>query len=306
MEKKNLVIYHGDCNDGLGAALAAWKFFGDKAEYIPGVYGLDKSFPFDEINVKGRDVFILDFSYDRASMERLEKEAAYVRLVDHHKSAYDELHDMSCCTFNMEESGAMMAWKFFHPKKPIPYMFKLIQDRDLWTNAYPEARDFMYATNMLPRTLEYWETMIDDNSPNLEKALNMGKVLTVYQDGECQAVAKKCAQKITVGGIEGHIVNCNTVFVSDLGSYLSAQTGTFAILWHENSNGLISCSLRSAKGFSSLELSQTLFGGGGHPQANASKVKSYIEFQEKLKEYEFKTIPGFGKVENEKKKSLKP
>lgn len=67
-EKNTIVIYHGDCNDGFAAALAAWKFFGDNAQYIAGEYGTDKKFPFDKINVDNKDVIILDFSYDRESM----------------------------------------------------------------------------------------------------------------------------------------------------------------------------------------------------------------------------------------------
>lgn len=33
------VLYHAHCNDGLGAAFAAYKKFGESAEYIPVSYG---------------------------------------------------------------------------------------------------------------------------------------------------------------------------------------------------------------------------------------------------------------------------
>ena len=33
------VLYHADCPDGFGGAYAAWKKFGDTAEYIPVKYG---------------------------------------------------------------------------------------------------------------------------------------------------------------------------------------------------------------------------------------------------------------------------
>lgn len=296
-EKNTIVIYHGECNDGFAAALAAWKFFGDKAEYIPGVYGVDRKFPFDKINVDNKDVIILDFSYDKQSMLKLVEKASMVRLLDHHKTAHDELGEMDCCTFDMEQSGAMMAWKFFHPKKPVPYFYELIQDRDLWTKKYPDSAALMYATNNLPRTFEFWDEMLPFEAKEFQDAIKMGRILENYQNEQMVAVAEKCAKKITVGGIEGWIVNCNTPFVSDLGSYLSSKTGTFAILWHETANGLISCSLRSADGFSSVELTKQLFSGGGHPQASGSKVSSYEKMMEKLKEYEYKKIPGFGKLE---------
>ena len=36
---KTLVLYHANCPDGFGAALAAWKHFGNEAEYVPVQYG---------------------------------------------------------------------------------------------------------------------------------------------------------------------------------------------------------------------------------------------------------------------------
>lgn len=297
-EKNTIVIYHGDCNDGFAAALAAWKFFGDNAQYIAGEYGTDKKFPFDKINVDNKDVIILDFSYDRESMENLVSKASMVRLLDHHKTAKDELGDMACCTFNLEESGAVMAWKFFHPKKALPYFYELIQDRDLWTKKYADAPALMYATNNMPKTFELWNKLLVDNSAELQEALKVGRVLENYQEAQVKAIAEKTAQKITVGGIEGWLVNCNSPFVSDVGSYLSQKSGTFTILWQENANGLISCSLRSANNFSSVELNKVLFGGGGHPQASGAKVESYEKFMSKLKEFENKVIPGFGREED--------
>ncbi len=38
-EKDIVVIYHKHCPDGFGAAYAAWKKFGDAAEYLPASYG---------------------------------------------------------------------------------------------------------------------------------------------------------------------------------------------------------------------------------------------------------------------------
>ena len=34
ISKNIVVVYHGDCTDGFSAAWAAWKKFGNKAEYL--------------------------------------------------------------------------------------------------------------------------------------------------------------------------------------------------------------------------------------------------------------------------------
>ena len=35
----SLILYHADCDDGFGAAYAAWLSLGDSAEYQPVYYG---------------------------------------------------------------------------------------------------------------------------------------------------------------------------------------------------------------------------------------------------------------------------
>jgi len=39
VNKEIVVLYHANCLDGFGAAYAAWKKFGDTADYIPVQYG---------------------------------------------------------------------------------------------------------------------------------------------------------------------------------------------------------------------------------------------------------------------------
>lgn len=140
-----LVIYHGPgCMDGAGAALAAWLKFGDGADYRPAQYG-DQP-PTDD-DVRGRDVYVLDFSYPRAELERMhavqraasgtfERAGAYENggtlvVIDHHKTAQTDLDGLSYCTFDMKKSGAVLAWERFHAT-PVPELFAYIEDRDLW------------------------------------------------------------------------------------------------------------------------------------------------------------------------------
>lgn len=82
---QTLVIYHGDCRDGFGAAWTAWQKM-PHAEFRPALHG--EPVPVD---VSGRDVVMIDFAYKRDIMRRLAKEAKSILLLDHHKSAAAEL-----------------------------------------------------------------------------------------------------------------------------------------------------------------------------------------------------------------------
>src|SRR6218665_1401599 len=71
-----LILYHGrNCPDGFGAALAAWLYYGEihTVNYLP--------------PVRGRPVYILDFSFAPAVLRAIDKRAAKLVLLDHHKSA---------------------------------------------------------------------------------------------------------------------------------------------------------------------------------------------------------------------------
>ena len=82
---KKLCIYHGNCADGFGAAYAVWKRYGEAVEFYPGVYQQDPP------DVTGRDVIMVDFSYKRPVIEQMAQDANSILILDHHKSAEEDL-----------------------------------------------------------------------------------------------------------------------------------------------------------------------------------------------------------------------
>ena len=86
----DFVIYHANCSDGFGAAWAAWKLLGERAEYHAAKHG---DIPPD---VRGKNVVVLDFSYSNAITKQLAQSAKNFLIIDHHKSAVVELHDVTC------------------------------------------------------------------------------------------------------------------------------------------------------------------------------------------------------------------
>ena len=80
-----ICIYHANCMDGFGAAWVVWKYFGGEVGMHAAGYGSPPP------EVGGRDVVIVDFSYKREVLEALAKEARSVLVLDHHKTAQEDL-----------------------------------------------------------------------------------------------------------------------------------------------------------------------------------------------------------------------
>ncbi|MEO7108685.1 MAG: phosphoesterase, partial [Rhodoferax sp.] len=119
-----LVIYHGQsCPDGFASALAAWLFYEGKAEFLGLDHGNVRSVA-DLPTLDGRAVYILDFSFSADILRGIEERASKLVLLDHHKSAAEQLTGFACrcgvVHFDMSKSGSRLAWEFFQPNKPLP------------------------------------------------------------------------------------------------------------------------------------------------------------------------------------------
>lgn len=131
MNQPTLCIYHAPCADGFSAAWAVSKRFGDAVRYHPGVHG---EAPPD---VRDEHVLLVDFSYKSPVVRALAAQAASVTILDHHRSAVLDLTPLMedgtvAGVFDMERSGAVITWEYFHPEDPVPNLLLHVQDRDLW------------------------------------------------------------------------------------------------------------------------------------------------------------------------------
>jgi uncharacterized protein len=120
-----IVFYHDGCitHDGWMSALLA-KLRWPDADLVPVQYGQvppwrsieDGSFASKrEQQVAGRDVLVVDFSWDRATLCDLRERARSLLVLDHHKTAAQNLAGLPFCVFDMERSGAGLALDYFFP-----------------------------------------------------------------------------------------------------------------------------------------------------------------------------------------------
>ncbi len=272
MAQDKVVLYHGDCDDGFTAAWVAWKIFGDSAIYEAAYFGKDI-----KADITDREVYILDFSFEPAVLEGFLRKAKRVCLLDHHKTAFDKLKHYSCCHFDMNKSGAGLAWEKFFPGLEMPEIVKHVQDNDLWKFEYPETKAFIFGLRAQPMTFEVWDSML--NEKDFERVMMEGKVLEKFYAKEIDYIAQ-FAVEVVIDGVKGLAVNCPRVFVSDIGALLAEKCGTYALIWMHKEDG-IDVSVRSTKDFNGGALAQK-FGGGGHPQSAGFRLDSLEELQSKI------------------------
>ena len=263
----DLVLYHANCTDGMGAAYAAWKLLGSKAEYIPCQYGEPPP------DVIGRNVACLDFAFSNAVTKQMIEDANSFIIIDHHKSAMVELHDISNAIFDMKHSGAILAWGFFHPGKEPPKFLNYIEDRDLWTWELPYSKEFSASFDMVPFDFDEFDKFCDDSV--FDDAIKRGSYILAYS----KTVVKKICDKAVKRQFEGKsvmIVN-SSHWMSEIGNRLS-QDCDFAAVWffdHHSRQTIVS--LRSFH--DSVDVSEIAkkFGGGGHKKAAGFQLNGQIE-----------------------------
>ena len=253
----DFVIYHANCTDGFAAAFSAWKLLGEKAEYYAATYGETPP------DISGKNVVVLDFSYDNATTKRLIKEAKSFLVIDHHKSAMIELHDIGCTHFDMTHSGAMLAWKFFHPGKDAPRFIKFVEDRDLWKWEIPYSREFSAAFDMIQFYFEQFDLFLDDSA--VDSAQERGAYILAYSKTVISKISKNAVAR-TIEGKNVLVVN-SPHWMSEIGAALSPKCDFAAIWYWDHEDRRVKVSLRAHHDDSDVSEIAKKYGGGGHRKA---------------------------------------
>src|SRR5262249_41598557 len=65
-----------------------------------------------------------------------------------------ELKGLTNAFFDLNKSGARLAWEYFHPEKDTPELIEFIEDRDLWRWQIPRSKEFSAGFYALPMTFD--------------------------------------------------------------------------------------------------------------------------------------------------------
>jgi len=264
-----LVLYHGrSCPDGFAAALAAWLYYAGRVELVGLDHGDTQSVD-DLPPLDGRAVYILDFSFSAEILRGIEQRAAKLVMLDHHKSAAEKLTGFACrcgvVHFDMDKSGARLAWEFFHPDAPLPDLVRFVEDRDIWAWRFPESAAYLAALDMEPFDLERWREIAAFTPEQLERFMARGAAMDEKFHKLAADIAEG-AQPLTFNGQQGLMVNAPGAFHSLVGEMLSQRSGSFALMWTAGKGGVVKVGLRSQRGYDCIPLAESM-GGGGHAQA---------------------------------------
>lgn len=282
MTDKFLCIYHGHCDDGFGAAWAVRDALGDKVEIVAGQYGRDPP------DVAGRDVILVDFSYKRPVLEAMAKSARSILVLDHHKTAQEDLAIFprvldridwqgqaeagigAMVLFDMDRSGAGIAWDFFHPGIGRPAFINYLEDRDLWRKTLPGSDEFTIALRSYPQEFDLWDRLVTAGpGPLIEE----GKSIQRYYRLRVEEF-KRGAYLSELAGVPCMAANAPYFAASEVAGELAAMDGAqFGLCYFEGSNGEYLYSLRSRGDFDVSAIAKR-FGGGGHKSAAGFKAEA--------------------------------
>jgi oligoribonuclease NrnB/cAMP/cGMP phosphodiesterase (DHH superfamily) len=259
-----IVIYHANCSDGFCAAWIFSKAYPD-ATFISAQYG-DTLPPIDLKD----DVFILDFSYPREVMIELQTRCKSLHVLDHHKTSQKDCEGLSFCIFNMEKSGAMLAFDYCITNKKIGYihgmiqLVKLVQDRDLWTFRIPYSKELNIAIRSYPMTFKIWDELCNRIANNLSNYLIAeGKAIQRYRDNIVDSHIKHATEVIIAGyKIAGCYCSIGEI-ISEVAGEL-AKNKLFGCCWFDLSNVRRVYSLRSDENGLDVSAIAKSYGGGGH------------------------------------------
>lgn len=286
-----LCIYHGNCADGFGAAWVVRKALGsDQVDFHAGFYGQPPP------DVSGRDVIMVDFSYKRPVIDTMINSANTILILDHHKTAESDLapfrveecdrgkfihpdqqglwRDFAelgrpriAALFDMERSGAGLAWDYFFPNAPRPQLINHIEDRDLWRFNFTGTREIQASVFSYPYDFKTWDMLMDGDPREL---ISQGSAIERKHFKDIAELVAVTKRRMIIGGYDVPVANLPYTMSSDAGHLMTAGE-PFAACYTDTPDGR-TFSLRSTNEGVDVSDVAKVYGGGGHRNAAGFKM----------------------------------
>jgi oligoribonuclease NrnB/cAMP/cGMP phosphodiesterase (DHH superfamily) len=264
--KDIIVFYHGQCVDGFGAAWAAWKKFGDTATYIPTMNR--NEYPEGAIN---REIYVLDYSFNKEVMAEMEKSNKRLVVIDHHISEKTIIESLKEYVFQIDKSGALLAWNYFHPDTSAPLLIQYISDGDIWAHALPNWKEVESYIHSQKLEFEEFNKLDAEIRDDLDKVIHVGRVL---ENNFSRLVAEHMEKAVLIvfEGYEVYACNSSSFLRSALGHELALKKGPFSIVYRFD-NSILHLSLRGDGGIDVAKIAKNYSDGGGHHNAAGIRLR---------------------------------
>jgi len=259
------ILHHND-EDGFGSAYSAWSHFGPEAKYVEMSYG--KPVPYLSSDA---DVYMIDYTLPREETEELAASVKSLTIIDHHKSAEEEIGDLPYVYINQEHSAAVLAWEYFNPEVPVPLLLRYVEDMDLWHWSLPKSKQFFYYLSTQPRTFSGWDKIkkeLERPDALSSPMFNQGQAIYDYVKVHIEGIEDRTMRLLTIGGFEVPTVN-TPLLQAETGNYLANKHKDFPFVagYYFGVDGKVHFSLVSEGAFDVSTIAKK-YGGGGHKNAS--------------------------------------
>lgn len=275
------VIYHSPCQDGFFAAVAFYHILKDSAKYHPVDAGKDAGVL--SLGLCNRKIAMVDVAFGAETLQALTDAGNQVIVLDHHKSGLEKLAgkvEPTMAYFDMESSGAAIAWQFCIGY--VPELVRYVEDRDLWRWKRPHSKQVNAGLALhMPTNFIYWA----EHTLGMHSGSKGGELFnTLLTKGAAALDMEKLQVEEAV--LRAHhgmlaspshpfesldVVSVNaTTFRSEIANRLLALHPRIAVAmvyWFDGKRGGWHVSLRSRKDGEDVSKIARQFGGGGHAAA---------------------------------------
>lgn len=190
--------------------------------------------------------------------------------------------------FDMEKSGAMLSWEFFHPGVPAPRLIEHLQDRDLWRFQLSDTKRVQAWLDKEKFEFEVWDEAAaildhDKGDDAYRRFMSDGDVVLRYAQSLHERLAKHAhpgVLRTPLGELRVYSLNtcyfqsdvCHKV-LDNLDNAEEKDPEAVAMAWfHDEKSGAFRCSLRSDPHRPPVDIHAKAFGGGGHRNAAGFEI----------------------------------
>lgn len=245
-------FYHYPCVDGMVAAWVA-NSANPGSRFVPLDYG---NINLEEIGawMVDQDVVFLDCSLKAEQFDVVAHHARSIKVIDHHKTCPVGYVGVDF-VFDINHSGAMLAWKQYHGDAEPPTLVKYVEDRDLWRWSLPHSKEINAYISVFNLDFGSMTSLDIVLSHDFDAGVDHGQAILTYQ--------RRLIDRILANQKDG-VVN-SPILQSELGEAL-AEKYPFGTVWYINAEGKKVVSLRSKGDVDVSEIAKQ-HGGGGHKNA---------------------------------------
>lgn len=209
---RRVCFFHAGCPDGFGAAWAVRGAWGADARYEPS--GHDDELPLPSL--AGATVAFVDLVPRNGPLRALAQVAAHVVVLDHHVSSRDRFESDAALAaelrarghhvqFDLQRSGAVLAWEHFRAGSPLPDLLAYVEDQDLWRWKLPRSREVSAALTAHRQDFDEWDRLA---AMPIELLADEGVPILRAQRREVER-ALATAQPVWIGDLRVEAVNAS-------------------------------------------------------------------------------------------------